>query len=210
MSVPESASPSWQSILHGQKGLEATHPEHFDIEEVDLKDQSQDMTPAVKSGMEEVRRISTLLGANLRLTRVAAFPPEDLATQAVEAFLRGTGSLLYFWDREEALSLVKSLYHPDKNPKPVYATEVFAMSAVGSYCDGEAHSMSLRKELLDFFLCTLISPSTTSDLRRMRLFACLAICRFTNSVESARKLLRKRLALSEYTHDKLIARSLSS
>ena len=161
------------------------------MEDLNLEGQSQDMTSPVRSGMEEVRHISKALGVNPHLTRVAAFPREHLTTQAVEAFLHGTGSLLYFWDREEALGLVKSVYRPDRDTTPVYATEVFAMSAVGSYCDGEAHSMLLQKEFLSFLLYMLSSPSDMCDLRRMRLFACLAICRFTDSVESARRLLCK-------------------
>lgn len=206
----EPASPSLLPASQGQEELEAAGQEHFDMEDLDLEGQSQDMTSPVRSGTAEVRGILKALGVNPHLTRVAAFPREHLTTQAVEAFLHGTGSLLYFWDREEALGLVKSMYHPDKDTTPVYATEVFAMSAVGSYCDGEAHSMSLQEEFLRFFLYMLSSPSDMCDLRRMRLFACLAICRFTDSVESARKLLCKRPTLSEFARDGLTARSLST
>lgn len=109
-------------------------------------------------GIEEVRRISKAFGVNPHLTRVVLLLQEDLTTQAVKAFLHGTGSLLYFWDYEEALDLVKSVYHPEKDPTLVYATEAIAMSAVGSYCDGETHSMLLQKDFLDFFLYILSSP----------------------------------------------------
>ena len=109
----------------------------------------------------------------------------------MDAFLRGTGTLLFLWGQDEALNLMKFVYHPQRDSTPVYATEVLAMSAVGSYCDGEAHTMLIQEKLFHLFLCMLSSPSDMSDLRYMRLFACLAICRFTKSTESARRLIRK-------------------
>jgi len=208
-STTEPVPPSGPPVSQDREELKATGQEHYGIEDIDLDGQSPDITSPIKSGLEEVRHISNALGVAPHLTRVAAFPQEDRTTKAVEAFLHGTGSLLYFWNREEALDLVKSVYHPDRDSTPVYATEVFAMSAVGSYCDGEAPSMLLQKEFLDFFLYMLSSPSDMSDFRRMRLFACLAICRFTNSVESARRLLCKRSAIFESVHDGLTARSFS-
>jgi hypothetical protein len=55
--------------------------------------------------------------------------------------------------------------------------------------------MSFQESFLHFFLCMLSSHLDMCDLRRVRLFTCLAICRFTGSVESARSLIRKRLVL---------------
>jgi hypothetical protein len=180
-----------------QEEFEATRQESFDTEDMNMEGQSQDSTSPVQSGMEEVRHISKALGVNPHLMRVTAFPPEDITTKAVEAFLHGTGSLLYLWDQDEALNLVSSVYHPQTDSTPVHTIEVFAMSAVGSYCDGEAHTKLLQEKFLHFFLNMLSSTSDICDLRCMRLFACLATCRFTNSVESARKLMCKRLILFE-------------
>jgi hypothetical protein len=115
----------------------------------------------------------------------------------VEYFLYGTGSLLFLWNRDEALELVTSVYTPAPDAKLAYAPEVFAMAAVGSYCDGTHHSIGFREPILHHFLYMLSAISDVSNLRRMRLFACLAICRFTNSVQSARRLMCKRLPLSE-------------
>jgi hypothetical protein len=145
--------------------------------------------------MEEVRHISKALGINTHLTRVTAFPAEDMTTKAVEAFIHGTGSLLYLWNRNEGFDLVRSVYHPQRDSKPVYATEVFAMSAVGSCCDGDVHTTLFRDRLLHLFLCMLSSPSDMCDLRRMRLLACLATCRFTSSMESARRLILSALSM---------------
>jgi hypothetical protein len=174
-----------------QEEFEATRQESVDTDDLDLEGGSQDTASPIKDEMEEVRHISKALGINAHLIRVTAFPPEDMATKAVEAFVHGTGSLLYLWNQDEALDLVRSVYHPQSDSKPVYATEVFAMSAVGSYCDTEAHTMLTRERFLHFFLYMLSSSSDVCALRRMRLFACLAICRFTNSVESARRLMCK-------------------
>jgi hypothetical protein len=183
-----------------QEGLEATNPESVWTDDHGLESGSQDSASPVKDEMEEVRHISKAFDINAHLTRVTAFPQEDMTIKAVEAFVHGTGSLLYLWNRDEAFDLVKSVYHPQSDSKKVYTTEVFAMSAVGSYCDAEAHTMLAQEKFLHFFLYMLSSSSDVCLLRRMRLIACLAICRFTNSVESARRLMCKRLMLFEYRH----------
>jgi hypothetical protein len=184
-----------------QEGLEATNPESVWTDDHGLESGSQDSASPVKDEMEEVRHISKAFDINAHLTRVTAFPQEDMTIKAVEAFVHGTGSLLYLWNRDEAFDLVKSVYHPQSDSKTVYTTEVFAMSAVGSYCDAEAHTMLAQEKFLHFFLYMLSSSSDVCLLRRMRLFACLAICRFTNSVESARRLMCKRLMLFEFRHN---------
>ncbi|KAK7177465.1 HMG box protein [Paraphaeosphaeria sporulosa] len=182
----------------GPEEPETTNQENFGMEDLGPIGQSQPTTFSVKSGMAEVRHISEAVSVNPHLSRAAAFP-QELTTQAVESFLRGTGSLLYFWDRDEALGLVKNMYHPDRDTTPVDVTEVLAMSAVGSYCDGEGHSMLLQKEFLASLLYMLSSPSDICDFRRMRLFTCLAICRFTDSVESTRRLLLSALSIGRQT-----------
>lgn len=164
-----------------------------------LESQWQDKAAPVKSGMEEVHHTLKSLGIHHQTTRVASIPQENLTKKAVDAFLRGTGTLLFLWGQDEALNLMKSVYHPQRDPTPVYATEVLAMSAVGSYCDGEAHTMLIQEKLFHLFLCMLSSPSDMSDLRYMRLFACLAICRFTKSTESARRLILSALHIGRQT-----------
>ena len=160
---------------------------------------------AIEDRIGEVRHIMKALGVNPHLERVAAFPPEEMTAKAVEAFVHGTGSLLYLWNWDEAFDLVRSVYRPQSDSKPVYTTEVFAMSAIGSYCDAEAHTELSREKFLHFFLYMLSTSSDISDLRHMRLLACLAICRFTNSVESARKLMSKWLMLSKFRLNTLTA-----
>jgi hypothetical protein len=190
--------------------FQATHQESFDTDDMDLKGGSQDTASADEDEVEEVRQISKALGINPHLIRVAAFPPEEMTTKAVEAFVYGTGSLLFLWNQDETFDLVRSVYHPQDDSKPVQATEVFAISAVGSYCDAEAHAMLAREKFLHLFLYMLSSSSDVCILRRMRLFACLAICRFTNSVESARRLMCKRLMPLEFRRYWLTTRSISS
>ena len=150
-----------------------------------------DRAASVKSGMEDVHHILRSLGIQSYSTRVAAILQEYITTKAIEAFLHGTGSLLYFWSQNEALNLIKSVYYSQSDATPIHATEVFAMSAVGSYCDREAHMMLVQEKFLHLFLYMLSSPSNMSNLRRIRLFACLAICRFTNSTDSARRPICK-------------------
>jgi hypothetical protein len=192
-SAPQLIPSSRPLIWQGQDGLEPSLQERVDAEDINLEELSQATTSPVKCGMKEVRRIFEALGVSSHQIRVAAFPPEDMTTQAVEAFLHGTGSLLYLWSQAEILNLVGSVYHPQSDSKAVDTVEVFAMSAVGSYCDSNAHTSMHQEKFLHLFLHTLVLHLDMSNLRRMRLFACLAICRFTNSAESARELMRKCL-----------------
>jgi hypothetical protein len=183
---------SWLPELPDQKEFEAALLQSIDAEDPNPGAQSQDTISAIKYGIAEVRNVIKALGINFHSIRTSALPPENMTTTAVEAFLNGTGSLLYLWNREEALDLVRSIYHSGKDSTPLDATEVLAMAAVGSYCDGEA-SLLVQEHFLDFFLCLLCIPSRMCDLRLMRLFACLAICRFTIDVESARRLMCRRM-----------------
>jgi hypothetical protein len=143
--------------------------------------------------LEEVRKISTALGVELDKIKVTPYPSEDLTATAVHSFLHGTGNLLYLWDPDEAFSLVKSAYHEQGSPKSAAATEVFAISAVGSFCDAKSHKITEQELFLHIFIYHLLSPSEISDLRYMRLFTCLAICHFTSNIESARSLICKLL-----------------
>jgi len=204
----EPGSSSRLPVPQGQEGeWEALPQEEVHIEDTVSEGLSQDAPSPVKSGMAEVRHISKALGINPHFTRVALFPPEDITTKAVEAFLHGTGSLLFLWDQDEALNLVRSVYSPRTDSKPVSTVEAFAMSAVGSYCDSEGQTVLFREKFLHFFLYMLSSISDVSNLRCMRLFACLAICRFTNSVQSARRLMCKIRTPLESKIDRLTDRS---
>jgi hypothetical protein len=180
---------------------ESTHEESAEmvsppsLNQFHVESQSRETISPIQSGMEEVRYIISSFNINPRLIRASAFPPENQTADAVQAFIHGTGSLLYFWNPREASNLITSVYQPGTVWAPVHATEVFAMAAVGSYCDGDGTPTELRERFLHIFLCMLSSPSDTSDLRRMRLFACLAICRFMTSIESARRLMCKQLML---------------
>lgn len=179
--------PAW----HSQDKLEAIFHESVETEDLKLDSQLQETAPPVKCGMDEVRNILKALGINSHLIRVAALPPQDMTVKAVEAFFHGTGSILYLWNHMEVSNLVRSVYHTQSDAKPADTTEVFAISAVGSYCDGDNHTMLLREKYLHLLLHMLVLHVDMSDLHRMRIFTCLAICRFTNSVESARILMRK-------------------
>lgn len=176
-------------------GLEAIYKENMDMESQDLRSQSPDTASLTKDSMDEVRCISKALGVNTHLIRVTAFPREDMTARAVKSFLDGTGSLLFLWDREETVDLVRSVYHPQHDFKPAHAAEVFAISAVGSYCDTEAHAPLAREKFLHLFLYMLSSSLKMCDLCYMRLLSCLAICRFTNNVDSARRLMLSALNL---------------
>jgi hypothetical protein len=199
-----------ESAFSGQlpaldKAFDVVRQESADTYNSTMEDQSQHEPSPIRDGIREVRHITKALGVDPHLERVAASPPEEMTAKAVEAFVHGTGSLLYLWNWDEAFDLVRSVYQPQSDSKPVHTTEVFAMSAVGSYCDAEAHPELSREKFLHFFLYMLSTSSDMSGLHHMRLLACLAICRFTNNVESARKLMSKRLMLSKFRLNTLTA-----
>jgi hypothetical protein len=178
---------AWQS----QDDFEVILQESVDTMDPKLDLQLQEAASTAKCGMDEVLHILKALGIDSHLIRVAELPPKDTMAKAVQAFVHGTGSLLYLWNQTEISSLVRSVYHSQNDSKLANTTQIFAMSAVGSYCDGDAHTMLLQEKFLHLFLHTLLLHVEMSNFHRMRLFACLAICRFTNSAESARRLMRK-------------------
>jgi hypothetical protein len=197
---PKSAPFSHLPTSKGQEDFKAILQESVDKEDLELGLESQETESPVSCGMDEVRHILKALGISSHLIRVAALPPHNMKAKAVEAFLHGTGSLLYFWNQTEVSNLVRSVYYPQSDSKPTEPTEVFAMSAVGSHCDGDIHTILLRGKFLHLLLHMLVLHVDMSDLHHMRLFTCLAICRFTSSVESARRLMRKWLMLFKFRY----------
>ena len=154
---------------------------------------SQELSAPVRAGLEEVERISKNLGINPETIRVAPFPQEDITTKSVETFLGCTGALVYFWSREEAIQKVHFMYRSPTESNSTAIVEVLAMAAIGSYCDGHPDIKSFSNMFLRYFVYMVSSPVHVGDLHRMRLFACLAICRFTSNVGSARRLMCKSL-----------------
>jgi hypothetical protein len=138
--------------------------------------------PPLQVGMEEVANIYSSLGVASRFNRTKPYPAEYYTAAAVQAFLHNTGSLLYLWSEDEAAGLLRSVYHSNHGPANGEAVEVFAMSAIGSYCDGDAKSSVYQQTFMDSFMYLLQSRTEVDKVRDMRLLACLAICRFTNSV----------------------------
>jgi hypothetical protein len=178
---------AWQS----QDDFEVILQESVDTMDPKLDLQLQATASPAKCGMDKVLHILKALGINSHSIRVAELPQKDTMAKAVQAFVYGTGSLLYLWNQTEISSLVRSVYRSQNDSKLADMTQIFAMSAVGSYCDGDAHTMLLQEKFLHLFLHTLVLHVDMNNFHRMRLFACLAICRFTDSAESARRLLRK-------------------
>jgi hypothetical protein len=173
-----------------QAESDPAHPYRFNRITSDTP--SQEITSPVEPGLEEVNKILNGLGIGAEYSKFNALPPEDMTNLAVEAFLHGSGSLLSLWDHDEAVNLVKTVYHPKDDSNHLDITEVFALATVGSFCDSEAATSSIPENFLHLFLSMLVSSSDISELHRMRLFTCLAVCRFTENIESARTLMCKQ------------------
>lgn len=153
--------------------------------------QPQDVRGPVEAGLEEVKRIAKNLGINFDLIRVAPFPREETTIRSVETFLKCTGALVFLWDHDQALQLTRSIHWSPSESSPAAVVDVFAMVTIGSYCDGHPEVAKLSEKFLGYFLHKLSSSPQVGDLHRMRLFACLAICYFTNNTASARRLTCK-------------------
>jgi hypothetical protein len=156
-------------------------PDSASFDSLILSNRSRDLQP----GRVEAE------GSLDNMAIIDALPAEGITHSIVEAFLHGTGSLLYLWDHDDAANLVRSVYNLKSNTPQLDAIEVLAMSAVGSYCDAELQKGSAQEEFLDIFIGVLSSYSEICDLRLMRLYTCLAICRFTNDIENARESICK-------------------
>ncbi|KAF2648357.1 hypothetical protein K491DRAFT_763129 [Lophiostoma macrostomum CBS 122681] len=161
----------------------------------DLDARFHKVSKAVKAGLEEVHRITKDLSIDEHLFKVTTTPQEAVTANSVEAFFQCTGALVYLWSYNQAMQEVRSLYDPVNGLDPTSSVEVFAMAAVGSYCDGSLQEKKSSSKFLEYFSSLLSSPLMIRDLLYMRLFACLAICRFTDSTDSARILLSSSLEI---------------
>ncbi|KAK7177929.1 hypothetical protein PSPO01_16022 [Paraphaeosphaeria sporulosa] len=167
----------------------------LDSESQDAQEISQDAFEPTKTGNQEVRRVHYYLGINSQVVEVSVIPPENITTKAVKYFLEGTGQLLYFWSHGEALELVRSVYHHQGSSRPIHAADVFAMAAIGTICDREDSSTLFNGDFLEIFVYILSSPLRLSDLQRMRLFTCLAVCHFAENTKGARNLMSSALGI---------------
>ena len=193
LSDQQQASPSEEGHQFARQEDQEDTVDSPSLDRLSLDSASLNLMPPVELGMEEVVQVIKGLGINPHYFRINAFPPEDMANTAVAAYLHGTGSLLYLWDHDEVLDLIKSVYHRESGSTEPHATELFAISAIGCYCDGQTITPSISDKFFQFFLSMLSSSQNICELRLMRLFTCLAIYRFTNNVGSARKLICRRL-----------------
>lgn len=158
---------------------------------VSQQDSDDVSMPPLQAGMEEVEQIYNGLGVRSRFSRVKPYPPQGPTRSAIDAFVHNTGSLLFLWTQDETKQLMSSVYESERGPPQLDATELFAMAAIGSYCDGDTGGTNAvyQQPFMDAFVYLIYSHRDIDYLRAMRLFACLAICRFTNSVLSARRLM---------------------
>ena len=165
-------------------------PPSFELDVESLQDTK--VTP-FEAGLAEVRNVHQLLGVASRFSPVRPYPPEEFTASAMEKFAHNTGSLLFLWSKDEIEGLLNDVYHAKGEINQADVAEVFAMAAIGSYCDGDLAVNTYQLSFMDTFMYSFNSRRDIDELRGMRLFACLAICRFTNGVHSARRLIREYL-----------------
>jgi hypothetical protein len=176
------ATPFEEPVRAFKSDLSETKLYEFDVPQ-------ESIISPLEAGMEEVDRISKALGVATRTSRANSFPTEATTAAAVRNFLNNTGSLLYLWSNDEARQLLKNVYHAEGSPNQLEVAELFAMAAIGSYCDGETSSTTSQPSIMDAFIHSMHMRPRFDHLHGMRLFACLAICRFINRAVSARKLM---------------------
>lgn len=165
----------------------------------------QKISNPVQAGLNEVRRIARYFGIGPQLLGATAIPAATITASSVQTFLQCTGSLIYLWSHDQAIQALRSLDDSVSDLTPTNAVEAFAMAAIGSYCDGDLGEKLSSITFLEYFICMLSSPLSIRELSYMRLFACLAICRFTDSTDSARILLCKSFT-SSHGNDREISK----
>jgi hypothetical protein len=140
-------------------------------------------------GMSEAEGLLGSLGVLRQYFQTNPPSPEDLARASVRAFFRGTGALLHLWEREEGERLLQAVYHSEGEAAPLDTLELWAIAAVGSYCDSGSLAVSTQESFFHSFLSMFCSPMEIPPLHRMRLFTCLAICCILEERAKARNLV---------------------
>lgn len=131
-------------------------------------------------------------------------PPEVMVRNGVEAFIAGTESLFFTYQRLDALNILDQVYAAEEGPDPLALAEVLAMAAVGSVVSLDAVPREARKPFLCSCARMLKGLRGVDDLRYMRLFTVLAIrCLMENStrahglISAATQIGRFKLQLSQ-------------
>ena len=74
-------------------------------------------------------------------------PPEELTRRAMQAFIRGTGSLLYMWTLKDADEILDRIYRPQRQVDAMTLAECFTMAAMGAHYDLECFPDRIRRIL---------------------------------------------------------------
>lgn len=125
-------------------------------------------------------------------------PPEELTRRSIFAFIRGTGSLLFMWTRQQADGILDRVYRPKGKIDPMDMAECFTIAAMGAHYDMECFPDRIRRVLyasgtLHFHELT----ARTDYLRTMRLLLSMSFYALLEKHMSARYLIGMYLLIRQ-------------
>jgi hypothetical protein len=133
-----------------------------------------------------------ILGQGIRAYNKQHLPSEELVRRAMNAFVQGTGSLLYMWTYEEVDQILERIYRPQKPVDATTLAECFTVAAMGAHYDVDCFPDRMRRVL--YASGTLLFNEKTArldHLRTMRLLLSMAFYALLEKHMSARYLIGK-------------------
>jgi len=124
-------------------------------------------------------------------------PPRELTQRAIFAFIKGTGSLLFTWTREQAEEMIDRVYQPREANEVVDVmsiAECFTVAAMGAHYDMDCCPEKVRKLLYASGTVHFHEHMAGHDyFRTMRLFLCMSFYSLLEKHMSSRYLIGKLL-----------------
>ena len=126
-------------------------------------------------------------------------PPEELMRRAMEAFVEGTGSLVYMWTKPQVADILDRIYRPVKAVDAMTLAECFTIAAMGAHYDMECFPDRLRRVLYASATLHFHERTARTDyMRTMRLLLSMSFYAILEKHLSARYLIAAALATARW------------
>ncbi|KAJ8107324.1 hypothetical protein OPT61_g8944 [Boeremia exigua] len=126
-------------------------------------------------------------------------PPEELVKRSMYAFIRGTGSLVFMWNYEQADEILDRIYRPKGKIESMYLAECFTIAAMGAHYDMDCFPDRIRRVLYASGTLHFHEQNARSDyLRTMRLVLAMSFYALLEKHMSARYLIAAGLQIARW------------
>ncbi|KAL5121410.1 hypothetical protein ACEQ8H_000481 [Pleosporales sp. CAS-2024a] len=142
-----------------------------------------------------------ILNAGTRPYDARHLPSEELVKRAMYAFVRGTGSLLFMWTREQVDELVDKIYRPRPgvDVDAMTLAECFTLAAMGAHYDMDCFPDRIRKVLYASGTLHFHEQTARHDyFRTMRLLLSMSFYALLEKYMSARYLIAAGLQIARW------------